>query len=137
MELVRLVIDGFPHMDEAEHEQNLRRYIEKRGALITKEDGKIIGAMMLGYKTGSIDFLGVHPLYRKQGLNRLFLDKALGELLRHRNISITTFRAGDRADTGQRQGLKELGFAEAELLMEFGYPTQRMILPNQGGDASE
>ena len=46
-----------------------------------------------------------------------------------REISITTFREGDKADTGQREEYKRLGFAESELLTEFGYPTQRLILP--------
>lgn len=46
-----------------------------------------------------------------------------------RELSITTFRQGDKADTGQRAEYKRLGFAEAELLIEFGYPTQRLILP--------
>ena len=46
-----------------------------------------------------------------------------------REISITTFRQGDKADTGQREAYKRLGFAEAELLTEFGYPTQRFTLP--------
>ncbi len=56
---------------------------------------------------------------------------ALTELLKNREISITTFREGDRADTGYRKALKELGFAEAELLTEFGYPTQKMVLAKE------
>ena len=46
-----------------------------------------------------------------------------------REISITTFREGDKADPGQREEYKRLGFAESELLTEFGYPAQRLILP--------
>ena len=41
---------------------------------------------------------------------------------------MTTFRAGDKADTGYRDLLKSLGFAERELLIEYGYPTQRFVL---------
>lgn len=44
-------------------------------------------------------------------------------------IYTTTFREGDKADIGHRDLLKQLGFAERELLMEFGYPTQRFVLP--------
>ena len=78
--------------------------------------------------TGSIDFLGVHPQYRKKGIARAFCEKALHELVRSKEITVTTFREGDKADTGYRQAFKKLGFAEAELLVEFGYPTQRFIL---------
>jgi len=41
---------------------------------------------------------------------------------------MTTYREGDKADTGYRNMLKQLGFAERELLVEFGYPTQRFVL---------
>ena len=47
-------------------------------------------------------------------------------------MTITTYREGDKADTGQRQEIKKLGFAEAELLVEFGYPTQRFVLQKGG-----
>lgn len=48
-----------------------------------------------------------------------------------RKISITTFREGDKADTGQHTAYKCLGFAESEFLTEFGHPTQRLILPSK------
>ena len=78
--------------------------------------------------TESIDFLGVHPQYRKRGIAKAFCEKALYELARSPQISVTTFREGDKADTGYRKIWGGLGFAEAELLVEFGYPTQRFIL---------
>jgi ribosomal protein S18 acetylase RimI-like enzyme len=96
-----------------------------------------IGIMMISYNTGSIDFLGIHPLYRKQGVTNALLDKAISELLEHKHISITTFREGDKADTGYRKALKELGFAEAELLTEFGYPTQKMIIISKKKERKE
>lgn len=51
-----------------------------------KDENTIIGAMTFNNKTGSIDFLGIHPQYRKKDI------------------------------------------AKAELLMEFGYPTQKLTL---------
>lgn len=135
MDLVRLVIDGFPCLDESEYATTLKTAIKQKRALIMKAGSAALGIMMISYDTASIDFLGVHPLYRKQGITRLFLSKAMDELLKNKQISITTFREGDRADTGYRKALKELGFAEAELLTEFGYPTQKFILyskPKEG-----
>ncbi len=89
----------------------------------------IIGAAAFSHQTGSIDFLAVHPQYRHYGVAKALLDFILCNLFAGREISITTFRQGDKADTGQREEYKRLGFAEAELLTEFGYPTQRLILP--------
>lgn len=127
MDLVRLVVDGFPCLIEKEHVRVLQRYIAKKQALIMKEVGILIGIMMFSYETGSIDFLGVHPLYRKKGVIEEFLEQVIYELLENTEISITTYREGDKADTGHRKALQRLGFAEAELLTEFGYPTQRFI----------
>ena len=129
MELVRLVIDGFPGLFENDYIPILREKIRTEQALILKDGDAAIGIMLFSYETGSIDFMGSHPLCRGQGIPRAFLDKVMKELLKGKDISITTFREGDRADTGHRREIKGLGFAEAELLIEYGYPTQRFILP--------
>ena len=84
--------------------------------------------MAFCYDTGSIDFLGVHPQYRNRGIPKLFLDKLMEDYLPGREISTTTYRENDKADTGYRNELKQLGFTEKELLIEFGYPTQKLIL---------
>ena len=41
---------------------------------------------------------------------------------------MTTYREGDKADTGHRELLKNLGFTERELMIEYGYPTQRFTI---------
>ncbi len=131
MTLVRLVIDGFPHLYEDEYIQVLKQRIRTGQALILKDNEIAIGAMLFSFKTGSIDFMGTHPLYRKKGIPKAFLDKVMGDLLKGKDISITTYREGDKADTGHRKEIMDLGFAEAELLVEFGYPTQRFVLPKE------
>ena len=135
MALVRLVVDGFPHLHEDEYLEVLKQRIKTRQALILKDKGTAIGAMLFSYRTGSIDFMGTHPLYRKKGIPKVFLEKVMSDLLKGKDISITTYRAGDKADTGHRKAIMDLGFAEAELLVEFGYPTQRFILPKGENDA--
>lgn len=131
MDLVRLVIDGFPHLQEDEYILELKRRINSKQALISRDGNIAVGIMLFSYETGSIDFMGTHPLYRNKGLPKAFLDKVMGELIKEKEISITTYREGDKADTGHRKLIQELGFAEAELLIEFGYPTQRFILPKE------
>ena len=133
MELVRMVIDGFPNLQEAEYLQILQQRMESKQALLVRDSELVVGIMLFSKPTGSIDFMGVHPLYRQNGIPRAFLDKLLGELPdEQRELCITTYRQGDRADTGHRRQLRELGFAEAELLVEFGYPTQRFVLTREG-----
>ena len=54
------------------------------------------------------------------------------------NFHTHTTRCGHATGTEEeyvqaaiQRGLKQLGFAERELLVEFGYPTQRFVLPVQ------
>lgn len=127
LELTRLVIDGYPYLDESEYLQNLEEAIREKRALILKGDSVAVGVMAFSYETGSIEFMGVHPQYRGRGIHGLFLDRLMEDLLPSREISITTYRQGDRADTGHRAELLQLGFAEKELMVEYGYPTQRFV----------
>ena len=137
IELVHLVIDGFPHLDEKQYHEQLQEYIKNKRALILKDADTAIGIMAFNEVTGSIDFFGVHPQYRKRGIAKAFCEKALYELTRSAQISVTTFREGDKADTGYREIWGSLGFAEAELLIEFGYPTQRFILHREKSEGKD
>jgi len=128
MALVNLVIDGFPCLEEGEHVGTLKRYIAGKRALILKRDGIAVGAMMFTPESGSIDFFGIHPQYRNLGIAKAFLDKFMEEFLTGTEISITTYREGDKADPGYRETYRKLGFSEAEPLFEFGYPTQRFVM---------
>ena len=138
LELVNLVIDGFPNLNEEDYLIELKKGISEQRALILIDNEIAIAVMSINYQTGSIDFFGVHPLYRQCGIAKLFLDKIMNELLIDKDITVTTFRDGDKADTGYRKAYKELGFTEAELLVEFGYPTQRFVLSSKtGGNTDE
>lgn len=134
MDLVRLIIDGFPHLDQDEYAAVLKIYISKKQALILKDDTIAVGIMLFSFETGNIDFMGTHPFYRNKGIPKAFIDKVMGELISRNEISITTYRAGDKADTGHRSAIKSLGFMEAELLTEFDYPTQRFVLMREVAD---
>lgn len=127
MDLMRQVIDGYPVMDEADYLEKLMIFIEERRALVLRDQGILVGVMAFSNQTGSIEFLGVHPQYRRRGIQKLFVEALLKRYLPGREISMTTYREGDKADTGYREMLKRMGFAERELLMEYGYPTQRFV----------
>ncbi|SHK43733.1 AraC-type DNA-binding protein [Clostridium cavendishii DSM 21758] len=131
MNLVRLVIDGFPNLHEEEYINKLKKCIAEKRALILKCDNTVIGSMVFSKETGSIDFFGIHPQYRNSEIAQAFLKKVMDDFLLDTTISITTFREGDKADTGHREMVKKLGFAEAELLTEFGYPTQKFVLSSE------
>lgn len=128
MELVNLTVDGYPCLDRAGYMAKLHQYIADKRALILRDACLAIGVMGFSPSTGSIDFWAVHPQYRHLGITELFLDKLVEELPYGKEITITTYRAGDKADTGYREEYCRLGFAERELLVEYGYPAQRFVL---------
>lgn len=131
MDLMRLVIDGYPVMNETDYQHAITQCIDEKRALVLRDGQLLVGALAFSANAGCIDFLGIHPQYRSYGLPGLFLDVLLERCLPGQEICMTTYRQGDRADTGYREMLKQLGFAERELLVEFGYPTQRFALPVQ------
>ena len=128
-EFISLVIDGFPCLEEVSHLEQVKWYMEKGQVLLMRDAGTVIGAAAFSRQAGSIDLLAVHPQYRRRGVAEALLDFMMCNIFdKAGEISITTFREGDKADVGQRAEYKRLGFAEAELLVEFGYPTQRLVL---------
>ena len=138
MNLMHLVIDGYPEMNEEDYLTQLKIGISEQRALVLKDDALLIGAMLFNRHTGSIDYWGVHPQYRNAGIHKLFIDALLHTYLPNQDLCITTYRAGDKADTGHRALLYTLGFAERELLVEYGYPTQKFVLSSkQEGNAHD
>ena len=134
MELLRLVVDGYPVLDETDYLYKLKIFIKNKQALVLKDEKSLIGAMAFRAPPCSIEFIGVHPQYRKRGIQKLFIDTLLEDYCPEQDICITTYRNGDKADTGYRKELQKLGFAERELLVEFGYPTQRFVLSAKKDD---
>ena len=128
MELVCLTIDGYPRLKKEAYIRNLRQYIGNQRALILRDGRLVIGAMGFSSETGSIDFWAIHPQYRYLGIAKRFLDKLADELPYGKEITVTTYRAGDKADTGYREAYYRHGFTEKELLVEYGYPTQSFVL---------
>lgn len=132
MALLEQVVDGYPHLNEAEHLAWLKVRMAREEALILTGGGRAAGAVGFSSDTGCVEYLGVHPQYRVLGLSVRLL-KAVGRRLSPgRALNLTTFREGDPADPGYRREWKRLGFREGELLVEFGYPTQRMFGPARG-----
>ena len=58
MNLMRLVIDGYPVMDEVDYLAKLEESIDENRALVLRDGNVLIGAMAFTYSSGSIEFLG-------------------------------------------------------------------------------
>lgn len=136
MQLVREVRWILPGLETEkaldEHEQTVLKFMRKRQALCVKKDGEVAGVLLFSRNRNMICCLAVSKDYRRQGIASMLMEKALGELDRSRDITVSTFRAGDDKGIAPRALYRKLGFEEGELTVEFGYPNQVFVLHGTG-----
>ena len=132
MELVKEVRWNFPGLETqealADHRQTVLRFMGENRALCVKDNGKIIGVLLFSKTHNMICCLAVDPAYRRNGIASALLEKALSELDRSKDITVTTFRENDEKGTAPRELYKKFGFTEGKLLVEFGHPVQEFVL---------
>lgn len=128
LQLTRQSVAGYPHWQEDDYCRSLRACIARRQALLIPGAHGLAAAMAFSADNGCVDFLAVQPQYRRKGLAKILLQKLQWDILPRQTLFTTTFRASDPAESGQRRALFRLGFTADDLLVEFGYPTQRFTL---------
>ncbi|MEU6112122.1 helix-turn-helix transcriptional regulator [Streptomyces albidoflavus] len=122
-------VDMLPGFDPVQHAEALGQRREGRRVLLAHRAGQVAAAAVLDAPAHHIEYLAVHPLARGAAVLPALLHAAR---VRHPRLTVTTFRAGDRADLGHRAALLDLGFRPASLREEFGHPTQLLTLDPPG-----
>ena len=132
MQLVRKVSWNFPGLETEEnleeHKQTVLKFMNKLQAVCVKDSETIVGVLLFSRNRNMICCLAVDPEYRQQGLASILLRKALAELDRSREITVSTFRENDEKGIAPRALYKKFGFQEGEMTEEFGYPNQVFVL---------
>ena len=132
MELVRKVRWNFPGLETEDsvkdHENTVLKFISKKQAICVRENNKIIGVLLFSRYHNMICCLAVDPDFRRRGIASILLEKALQELDRNRDITVSTYRENDEKGIAPRALYKKFGFREGELTVEFGYPNQVFVL---------
>ena len=132
MEMVQSVRWNFPGLEtEAalnDHRKTVLRFMGERRALCVKDADTVVGVLLFSKKHNMICCLAVSPEYRRKGIASALLKKALAELDRSRDITVTTFRDNDEKGIAPRGLYKRLGFTEEKLMIETDYPVQRFVL---------
>ena len=132
MQLVQKVSWNFPGLETEksieEHKQTVLKFMSKKQALCVRNQGKVVGVLLFSRNRNMICCLAVDPEYRKQGIASMLLGKALNEMDRSREITVSTFRENDEKGIAPRALYRKLGFEEGELTEEFGYPNQVFVL---------
>lgn len=132
MRLVRKVSWNFPGLETEEgldeHKQTVLKFMNKKQALCVRNNETIVGVLLFSRNRNMICCLAVDPDHRKQGLASILLKKALDELDRSKEITVSTFRENDDKGIAPRALYRKFGFQEGELTEEFGYPNQVFVL---------
>lgn len=141
MALVAQMSRNFPGLETREklddHRATVLKFMGKRQAVCVKDGAKIVGVLLFSRSRNMICCLGVSPDHRRRGVASMLMDEALGNLDRTREISVSTFRAGDEKGLAPRALYQKYGFVEGELTEAMGYPNQKYILrpvENGSGD---
>ena len=132
MTLVRKVSWNFPGLETEEgiidHRNTVLKFISKNQAICVRENNRVIGVLLFSRYHNMICCLAVDPDFRRQGIASMLLEKALQELDRNRDITVSTFREDYEKGRATRALYKKFGFKEGELTVEFGYPNQVFVL---------
>ena len=132
MELVQSVSWNFPGLETEvaieDHRQTVLRFMGENRALCVKDAEKVVGVLLLSKKHNMICCLAVTPEYRRNGIASALLEKALAELDRSKDITVTTFRDKDEKGIAPRTLYKRFDFTEEKLMIENDYPVQRFVL---------
>ena len=132
MKVVERVAPQFPGLETKESQEDYKattlRFIEKQQAICVKDNNEIVGVMLFSRGHNMICCLAVSPKHRRCGIASALLEKALAELDKSREITVSTFREGDEKGIAPRALYKKFGFEEGELTIEFDYPNQKFVL---------
>ncbi|BCJ98656.1 GNAT family N-acetyltransferase [Anaerocolumna chitinilytica] len=132
MKLIEAISWNFPGLETREqideHKKTVLRFIDKKQALCVKNGTEIIGVLLFSRRYNMICCLGVSPNYRRCGIATRLLEKAINELDRTIDITVSTFRENDVKGIAPRALYKSFGFIEDEYIEEFGYPNQKFVL---------
>ena len=127
MELVSNVADSFPGLDEMEYKKKLKEYIKCDEAWVYRNDGKVVAVLLFSKERKELDFLAVHPDFRRRGLASRLIETMAAQFPVRTQLSVTTYCKGDPMDVGATALYKQLGFIEGECVQAFGHQCQKMI----------
>lgn len=130
MSLAIRVKENFPGFEEESYRETVLRNMARKSALCVYADGKMAGILLFSRKQGCLSYLAVAPEYRRKGVGSALVSKMLREM--DGTVWVDTFRENDPMGQAPRALYKQFGFAEGELMDDFGYPVQRFYRKGGG-----
>jgi len=130
IKLLELVKDNFPGLDMEEYKKGLSTRILEQGALAAKENDMLIGAMLFSRESKELEFLAVHPQYRRLGTATALIRYLFAFFPKGSCFTVITYREDDPKGKAARELYKRIGFMPGELITVFDYPCKKFIYTN-------
>ncbi len=124
LELLMLVKDNFPGLDLDEYRAILLKRVIDENALVIKDGETVTGALLFSRDTKELEFLAVHPQYRKNGIAKALIQYMFTLFPKGSRIFVVTYREGDEMGKAARRLYEHIGFTAGELITVFDYPCQ-------------
>ena len=125
--LVEVVSDDFPGLVMSDYKKVLLENIDHKTALCAKIDDEIVGVLLFSLEDSTLSFMSTHPSFRGLGIASKLIQEMINVFPKDSKILVTTYRDGDNKGQAARALYKRIGFNEAELVEEFGYPCQKFV----------
>ena len=129
--LLERVKDKFPGLDMDEYKRGLSTRILEQGALVAKENDMLIGALLFSRESKELEFLAVHPQYRRLGTATALIRNMFAFFPKGSCITVITYREDDPKGKSARELYKRIGFIPGELITVFDYPCKKFIYTNE------
>ncbi len=128
LSMMEAVKDDFAGYKENEFLDALRKAVAQKEAFLDEEQGRLAGMVTFSYREKELTFLAVAPEFRKRGIGRRLILRT-AECFKDGDIlEVVTFREGDRKGIAARKCYHSCGFVDAEEVVVFHYPCQKMKL---------
>lgn len=131
MALVEREKEAFPGLETrrgiARHRDAALKFMEEKGAVCARAEGKIAGALLFSAEDRELSFLAVDGRHRRQHIAKRMTEFMLS-LMPAGDITVTTYRENAPAGQAARAFYKFLGFTEGCLKEEFNAPVQEFVL---------
>lgn len=132
IKMVYIVRNNFPGLETSErmeeYRQTVIKNIKRNTALCMKHEGEIVGILLFSYNSKCLSCMAVHPNHRRNGIGSALIEKMISLFPSNISISVTTFRKDDIKGIAPRHLYEKYGFQEDELVTEFDYPLQKLLL---------
>lgn len=127
-----IIRKDFPGMDSKEAQNSccdtIISHMKEQNAVCAADGNMIVGLLLFSEKERKINFLAVHPEYRRQKIASEMLQLMLSKLPDSRMVTVDTFREGDGMGEAARKFYESLGFIPSGMGFYKNYPVQTFVL---------